>query len=169
MIETLAFRIAKSIKDIDPENTNSIEVMKFSLIILINNLLVISISIIFSMLFGYTITAIIGLLAFAILRLLTGGYHFKSALACTVTSITLILCIPLFPVSKMIISLLTILSLILIYFFAPSNIEDSSRIPKKYYPHLKLAALTLVGISVFIQSIPISIAFFIQSLTLIRR
>ncbi|NDI36773.1 accessory gene regulator B family protein [Chengkuizengella sediminis] len=169
MVEALAFRIAKSIKDVDPKNTASIEVMKFALVVLIDGFLVFSISLIISIILNQTVLTMLGLFSFVILRYITGGYHFKSALACSITSIIMVVLIPFISITGWMYELFAGLSILLILIFAPANLEGRTRIPKKFYPYLKLTAIVLVVSSYIIKSDPITLAFLIQSITLIGR
>jgi accessory gene regulator B len=62
----------------------------------------------------------------------------------------------------------TAVSLILILIYAPSGIERQSRIPRKYYPLLKLISFLLVASNLLIQADVLSVTFLIQALLLIK-
>nr|WP_318840804.1 hypothetical protein [Paenibacillus sp. BJ-4] len=61
----------------------------------------------------------------------------------------------------------SILSIILVLFYAPSRIEGRTRIPKRYYPLLKCIGVTLVALNLWMAFPVVAASFFAQSLTLI--
>lgn len=168
MIETLAEKISTYLKDQNEEETTSIAIMKYSLIIIINVLVTI--------IFSFTIGAITGKLletsvTFAIasiLRFISGGFHFKSATNCIVVSTILISCIPHIAISKEISFYFTLLGLILFIIYAPSNITGHTRIPEKYFPYLKLVSVVFVGCNLIIQNQIFALIFLLQGISLIR-
>lgn len=108
------------------------------------------------------------LIAFALLRQLSGGIHLKTGMGCVVvTSVafTFLSCISL---DSWWTSLLTAIALLLVLCFAPSRIEKHSRIPARFYPLLRLLASVLVCTNFIIGSSAVAVAFLVQSLTLIR-
>jgi accessory gene regulator B len=168
MIDTLAMRIATGIKNTNPEKTASIEVMQYALIGLINTSITVVLAFSFGLLTGKFSETVLFSLAFIILRSMTGGFHFGSSVKCTVVSTIMAAGFPHIPISVEMMFVFQILSLGLILLFAPSNIEGQTRIPTKYYPHLKIFSLLLVISNFFIGSPVIAFGFLVQSLTLIR-
>ena len=169
MIETIALKIATGIKRVNPEVPQSVERMEYALIILLNGVMVTIASLIVSAVLGTLQETIIFLIAFALLRQVSGGYHLSTALGCAIVSITLAAVIPLIPVTDNLCYVMSGISLILVAWFAPSKIENQSRIPRKYYPLLKAISIAIVCASVFIASPVITKALFVQALFLIRK
>ncbi|GED68455.1 hypothetical protein BRE01_21570 [Brevibacillus reuszeri] len=169
MIEAIALRIATGIKRINPEVPQSVERMEYALIILLNGVTVIIASLLIGAILGTLKATIIFLVAFALLRQVSGGYHLSSALGCAIVSITLAAVVPLIPVTDKLCQIMSGISLILVAWFAPSKIENQSRIPSKYYPLLKAISIAIVLASVFIAWPIITKALFVQSLFLIRK
>lgn len=169
MIESIALKIATRIKATAPEHPASINVLKFSLALILNAVFIITLTLGISLFTGRTEESAIILVSYAVLRQLSGGLHLKSGLQCvfvTTASFTVMSLIDLSPHG---LQLANIVSLILVLIFAPSNIENQSRIKKKHYPKLKLLSALLVLINVGIASPAIAISFLVQSLTLIRK
>lgn len=169
MIDGLAAKLANGIKKTNPEKTASVEVMQFALIILINGLITFVLALLIGFLTGKFVETVLILLAFILLRFVTGGFHFDSSIKCTVVSTGLAILLPHVPITfQMLNLLLGVLSLILILMYAPANIEGHTRIPPKFYPHLKVIALILVSSNFIIGSPSLSLGFFVQSLTLVN-
>ncbi|MNC48119.1 hypothetical protein D3C75_972150 [compost metagenome] len=61
----------------------------------------------------------------------------------------------------------TITAIMIISFLAPVGIERQSRIPVKYFPYMKLAALLLVASNFLILSPALALSFLAQSVTLV--
>ncbi len=169
MIDRWAYHAAKHIKQVVPQHAASIAVLTFSLSIVINTILIVLVTIFLSLLIGTFKQAMVIMVAFAVLRIFTGGYHLKSGLHCILVSSLLfvLLSIVTLPTSYCII--FTCMSIILISIYAPSNIDKHSRIPKKYYIWLKIMGGLLVATNLIFLSAPFALASFIQSLSLIRR
>ncbi|MFC6649843.1 accessory gene regulator B family protein [Paenibacillus rhizoplanae] len=92
----LASRIAVKIKNANPEETHSIEIMQYSLGIIFNTLLIIVSTAIISLTWGHFAESITFLLCFSILRLASGGFHLKTTMACNIVTILLSTLLPFF-------------------------------------------------------------------------
>lgn len=167
VIDSFANRIAVSIKKTNPEKTHSVEVMTFALIILINGLVSFSLAMLIGIITGYFLATLLAIVAFVLLRMCSGGYHFQSSVSCTIVSIAIFVLIPHIPMNYMWFLVLTGCSLMLILLYAPAQIEQHSNIPKKYYPLLKCIAFVLVCMNLVFQSPVLTLAFFGQALSLI--
>jgi accessory gene regulator B len=168
MLDSLANRIAISIKNANPEKTNSVEVLTFALILLINGLTSFAIALFIGALTGKFLLTALAIVSFVLLRFCSGGFHFQSSVTCTWVSSALFIIIPHIPINHTWVQILTVLSLLLILVYAPARIEQHSNIPRKYYPLLKCIALVLVGMNVIIQSPILTLAFFGQAVLLIH-
>ncbi|WP_342478503.1 accessory gene regulator B family protein [Paenibacillus sp. FSL H7-0350] len=163
----LSNKIASIIKQTNPQETSSIEIMQYSLNIILNSLVIIISSLLigwFTGSVGETATVLFG---FAFLRFMSGGKHLKTATACNAISITL--CSSLPHLSFLIENQLWIINLssfIIMLIFAP-NPDANVRIPLRIYPFLKVISLMMVTSNFFICSSVLGLAFFAQSLTVI--
>ena len=166
MIDSVALKLAEAIKRTEPSRTASIEVMKFSLIVLIHTAITFSIIALVGILTHSFMSTMMGLLAFIILRFVSGGLHLKKAINCSIVSVVLITTAPHVPLTKDITIIITIVSLIIILILAPANIENHARIPKKYFPLLKGISAVIVCANFFILSSTVALVFLIQAITL---
>lgn len=167
-IDSFAEGMARRIKKINSEETASIEVMKYGLLIFINFASIVTTSILISLIIGTFPETILVLFSFAILRALTGGYHLKSSASCIVVSTLIITVITLIPLNHSFFLLFNLLSILLILCFAPFGIENQSNVPKRYYPLLKWVSIVLVASNFLIKSDVLAVCFLAQSIMLIH-
>ncbi|QOS97590.1 accessory gene regulator B family protein [Brevibacterium sp. JNUCC-42] len=168
MIEKTAEKIAISIKSAGGQETASIDVLRYALIIVLNSLFVITISLTCGWITGKFIETLLMVLGFVILRLVSGGIHLHSSVLCTFVSILIFVTLPHVVINEQTSIYLLGTSIILALLFAPSRIEGHSRIDKKHYTALKLISIIIIGFDFFILSPALAKAFFIQSLSLIH-
>ncbi|ULO09165.1 accessory gene regulator B family protein [Paenibacillus sp. 19GGS1-52] len=168
-METLAYKIARTIKSINPEETHSIEIMKYSLTIILNTLTTFIISVLLGWLSGELEATIIVFFCLSLLRMLSGGVHFRTARACNIFSILLCTVIPhLSGYTLNYIWIINSLSLAIMFLFAP-NPDYNSQIPLRLYPLLKILSLLLVSSNFLIVSSTIGLSFLVQSWTIIPK
>ncbi|MGG1312854.1 MULTISPECIES: accessory gene regulator ArgB-like protein [Cohnella] len=168
MIEVLALRLAQRLKNAEPERTASVDVMKYSLIILLNlffTVLVIGLAGAITGKFGQTM---LGLAAFMALKFVSGGAHLRTALQCSVLSVVCMAAAPHIPMTEEWVQGTIIASAVLLLLFAPSNLKGHTRIPERYFPLLKLASVLIVSLNFFWLSSTVAVAQLIQSATTIR-
>ncbi|WP_179032168.1 accessory gene regulator ArgB-like protein [Paenibacillus kribbensis] len=168
MIETMASKLAKQIKDTVPDHPASVPVLQYALALIINASMIIILTLFASLFTGRMAEAATILITFALLRQISGGIHLKTGMACVVvTSVafTFLSCITL---DSWWTNLFTGIALMLVLCFAPSRIEKQSRIPARFYPLLRLLSSILVCTNFVIGSSVVAVAFMVQSLTLIR-
>jgi accessory gene regulator B len=166
MIQRIALNMARGIKKVVPDHPRDEEVLAFSISFLLNTLLIILLSLgisIFTDKLPETATALI---AYALLRQMSGGYHLESGLLCIAVSTAGITAISYSNFNELTIILLTGLSIILALIYAPSQLEGT-RIPTKYYPVLKIVSAIFISTNLLIMSSVLASCFFIQALTLI--
>lgn len=168
MISNLAERTATFIKTIDPEQTASVEVMKYGIIVLFNGISVIVLSLAGGMIGGKLYETMMTLAIFAIFRFVSGGYHFTSAWMCVPLSTAFMIIVPYIHVSYHWMIALTVCSFILTLRYAPGFIEGYTRIPVKMYPLLKVCSVAIVLSNFFFLSPIMSIVLFAQSILLIQ-
>lgn len=172
MIDALSMRLAVHVKALNPEETPSLEVMRYGIKFMIFNLITALSITVTALLFGNFEQALICMISFAILRSISGGYHIKTAGLCAVASAGIIQCgillEDLLNKYNNMYLIIGISTLVLVSIFSPSNIEEQTRIPKKYHGWLKVTSVLLVLSNIlWIHNILLASGFFIQSLTLI--
>jgi len=167
LFDKYALSIAHWIKKQNPEQTASVAVMQFALIGILNSgfvfLLVISIGVIT----GHFYESLTASLFFVGLHFFSGGHHFKSALMCTLFSSSMIIASILVDLNEFWLFILTIITIIIVVFFAPANIEGHARIPKKYFPILKLISVCIVLINLILKSDAAGFAMLFQACLLL--
>lgn len=168
MVDALAERIAITLKKTAPAETKSVDIMKYGLIVLMNGLSVIVLSLTVGWLMGNFRETLITLVSFIILRQLVGGFHFKSAIICIISSTTMLVVLPLIPLNQELTGILTLLSMFIISIYAPSNIEKQTRIPAQYHYILKILAVILVSSNLFFASPLLAKSFFSLSILTIQ-
>lgn len=168
MIEATAAKMAAHIKRTVPDHPASIGVLTYSLSIILNMLLIIALTIIVAIFTGRVGSAAVAMLTFALLRQATGGLHLKTGVGCVAVSTVLFTILSYAAFGAVWIISLTVVSVTLILFFAPSGIEKQSRIPRKHYGKLKWGSAAAVALSVLIMSPVVTAACCAQALTLIR-
>jgi accessory gene regulator B len=168
-IENLSNKIASKIKLANPDQTTDIEVMSFSLSFLINNILILVLLLLFGTVTDNIHHIIIAMVSFALLRIVTGGYHIKSSSLCVIVSTTILILISYATLNHPLLIGLNIISLILVAWFAPSKVENQTNIKKKYFPILKIIGTLIVLSNFYSLSGVMACAFFAQSLLLIYK
>jgi accessory gene regulator B len=168
MIESLAHRIAVAIKQAAPDHPASVQVLRFPIAVILNAVSIIVISILISLLTGRTSGVIMVLIWYAVLRQISGGVHLRSGDLCVVVSVTGVTLISFANFPSTVNLGLTFASVILAAIFAPSRIENQTRIPAKYHPVLKILSVILISVNLVLNSSVVATAFFVQSLTLIH-
>ncbi|WP_158602275.1 accessory gene regulator B family protein [Cohnella endophytica] len=167
MIENMALKLAIKIKNLEPNQTASVEVMKFSIEALLNNLITLVLVLVLAICTDSVFLALMGLIAFSVLRFFSGGYHFKNSITCSIVSTIIIFVSTQIELSHNYFVLLSVISLIIVLIYAPANIANHARIDSKYFPLLKIVATIIVLSSVIIVSSTVTLAVFFQSLTLL--
>ncbi|WP_179036357.1 accessory gene regulator ArgB-like protein [Paenibacillus sp. URB8-2] len=166
-MNSLANKIATAIKKTNPEQTCSIEVMQYSLGIILNTTLILFMTMIIGGATGHLTDSLIFLFSFALLRFCSGGFHLKTPASCNIVTTLLSTITPqLFTLTNRSLLILNIISFIIMMLFSP-NPDRNAQIPTKLYPALKIFSLLLIGYSIFSRSPVIGLAFFVQSLTVI--
>ncbi|MDP5275248.1 accessory gene regulator ArgB-like protein [Chengkuizengella axinellae] len=166
MIESFANKISQEIKKHEP--SADVEIMNYSLIVLLNTILVIVFTVIAGLLLGDLKGAIVAISSFALLRIFSGGFHFKSVDVCTIVSVLLFVLAFLINLSPTLVFTFNVISLLIVLIFSPSNVQKNTRIPKSVNPYFKVISVIIVSSNFVLQSSEIAFCFFIQAISLIR-
>ena len=169
MVEALAERLAAGIKRANPEQTVSIPVMKFALIIVINFMIPAMASLAVAAWTGKGLETLTAMGVLVALRMLSGGYHFEKPIPCMLMTFAIIAVPPHVELSERWTVLLTALSLILVILLAPSNMKGYNTIPENYYPLLKAASSIIVCGNFLFLSGTAAIVLAVQGITLLFR
>ncbi len=171
MIAVLSKRLAYRLKEIHPSHPISVEVLTYALATIINVAGTIIVSLTVAAILGQVLETILAMVAFAVLRALSGGIHLKSSVACILITSAGANLIPLAAeyVTPAMLVTMSVISMGLAAVFATRKIENQTRIPRRFFPHLRVLSVLLIGTNLIIQSPIIAVTFFIQSILLIRR
>lgn len=170
MIEWLASYLATRIRSVIPEHASGHAVLQYGLIIIINLFITLTLALFIGGMMNELSDTLIGILTFALLRAISGGFHLNTSIGCMILSVCIFTIIPLFSLSEEATVVLSLISLILFLILAPANLANQSRISPKHYPVLKVMSCLLVVLSYFVSSSVssvITLAVFIQALSLI--
>lgn len=168
MVEKLAFRLAHWLKSEIPDHPYSEARLQFGFHLFLNMVLTLLAATVLGLLFGNYRETMQVLFAFGLLRMISGGFHFKSASVCIVVSAGVAALLPFVELSNFYINILNIANMVLTIIYSPSRIEEQTRIPAKYFPLLKTGSTMLVASNFLFQSQLLAITWFIQALSLIR-
>lgn len=167
MIEAFATRIAVKLKEANPKETASVEVMRYALIGIIHNAITFATAFLIGLLLGELLGTFLAAVSFMALRFVSGGYHFKTPLSCFIFSTIIFISIPFITLNSDAYWIVNTISLVLAAIFAPSNIKEHIQVSEKYFPLFKLISVLIVGINYFFLHPVITLALFAQSVTLI--
>lgn len=170
MIDSLAQKLAVTIKGANPDHPASLNVLKFSLGIVLNFVFIVLLSLTGAAILGVIKETVIVMVSFALLRQLSGGVHLRSGMACIIVSTIGILLISYLANhldSKAILTLNGV-NVMLAGVFAPSRIEKQTRINKRYFPILKILSTLIVASNFLFNSPILAATFCVQCLTLIK-
>lgn len=166
MIDSIASKIARTIKNTDPDNTVSVEVMKYALIIYFNTLLIMIEALCIGWITGKFQETVVTLTAIVILRLFSGGIHMRTTLGCNIVSVCIVTLIPHIPVNGLLTNIFTLACVPIIVILSP-NIDSQTYIDKKYYKYLKAISLIIVCSNFVFHSPLLGLSFLVQCATLI--
>lgn len=167
MIEEVAGVIASKIKRANPEETHSVEVMTYSLAVILNFVFALLITLIVSWISGDVQKSLISFSAFVALRFFSGGHHLKSIDLCTIVSSAIFILLPFIEYGEKVVIAITILSAALAWGYAPySKSLRYNDVVKKYAKYVSIA---LILSNLIVLNCVISSTFLVQSVLLIHR
>jgi len=141
----------------------SVPVILFALQIITNTVSITVATLVIGLLTGSIGQTALTVVAFAIIRYLSGGYHLKINAACIVVSTAILAVIPHITLGETANFSLTVVSVIIFALFAPSNYDKYARMPRRYYPLLKIVSIGLVAVNLGVRSDVLALTYIIQS------
>jgi accessory gene regulator B len=162
-IDHTALSITNFIRSNNPA-ASSEKVLFYALCQLINSLVSIITTLFICAITGHIIDALIAILSFLTIRFVSGGAHMTTSIGCSILSIVILTfsvhaSFSYFPIGV----ILDILSIVILFRNAPQGIKNMSRIDIKFYPLLKVIALSLVLINFIFQLQSLSIIYCIAA------
>ncbi|MEW9698003.1 accessory gene regulator B family protein [Paenibacillus sp. SI8] len=154
----------------DPDERRGHENLVYQYAVTINFVSIVVLTLIFGWLTGRLSDTLIAGAAFTVLRVSSGGFHFKSLDLCAIVTAVIYAAIPFIPISLSYVPILNVASVVLVAFLAPTNLRntawtDSARAKLTF----KIVAIAIVSVNFAIESPIIAGAFLAQALTLIPR
>lgn len=167
LLNRMATSLHGSMVEAGVEKPASVPVLQYALHIVFNTLGGVLLSLLVGWLTGNIGATALTLVAFAILRFLTGGYHLKSGMACVIVSAAIISAIPHVGLPEFWTYIVTAAALVITAIKAPANYDKYARMPKRYYPLLKLIACGVIAVNFAVGSEVLAITYIIQALLLL--
>ncbi|WP_088832767.1 accessory gene regulator ArgB-like protein [Paenibacillus tyrfis] len=171
MIESMAKKWVNWIKATDPEFPISREVLEYAALVTLNLGSVLFLSLIIGLISGKSIETLMGLSAFVILRMFSGGFHFKSLDVCAIISAILVTPIPHITMlldERVVTMTINGVSLIVVALKAPTSLKNT-RYTDRIRPIFKAVSILIVSSNFFFQSPVLTLSFFTQALLLLPR
>lgn len=169
MINRLAQQTAIAIKNAVPNHPASVPVLKYALEAVYNTVFIIFFSLVIGVVTGRAMEVASVLICFATLRQITGGIHLRSNTLCVLISTAGSSALSFVHFGTTTIYIVSAIAAVLTFIYAPSRLNQHSRLPKQYYPALKYAGVGLIALTLFFQSAPVAASVLIQSFTLIKQ
>jgi len=168
MIQKLSLKIANFIRA-NNEKAASMEVLMFSLEVVLNAILVTLMIVTASIITGKFVEAMILLWSFVILRFFSGGMHLPTSKWCNAISTGLFVVLMHLPTPYWHVGFaLNLLALLIVVVYAPTkDIMHLNLLGPKYTIHFKIASIALVAVNFWIQSPLMAMAYFSQAFTLL--
>lgn len=167
MIETFSERISGYLYDRNERNDVSKEVMKYALISIMTNTATIILSLCIGLIDGKFKETCIALIVTAALRLLAGGRHLSSPVLCIIASSAVVAVVPFIPLNTPLIYACSVVSILLVWRYAPVDFKNNTRISDKTLTIMKYTGMALILSNLLIQSEILAVSWFIVALTLI--
>jgi accessory gene regulator B len=154
MIETAAYNIAERLNKYTDNKKINIDLVRYRIAEILHLIVIFSVSIAISIFTGKTVDTILALIAFGILRNLSGGFHLKTLEGCEIFTIAMVTAITFIHTSNTM--LINLVTLILLIIFSRKKLN------------YKVVSILLVASNFIVQSDIVAISFLAQSLTLIN-
>jgi accessory gene regulator B len=158
--------MATGIKNKVPDHPASHAVLKFAIAVILNVTFIILLTLGASLFTHRTTEAVVILISFALLRQVSGGAHLRSGTMCVLFTTLLFTLLSYADFSEAYIQVMNVISLALVLWLAPIGIDRQTRIPKRYWPVLKVIAAVLTASNFIIGSPVMAVSFFAQSISL---
>lgn len=169
MIDKISMQLSVVLKRKFPNGLPELETINYVHKFFISNVIPIVLILLIALSTGSLASVALSLFGFAFLRLFSGGLHLKSVAACAILSAVVVFIIPLLgEIMNSYTHLLIIITAIIVSIYAPSNIRKQTRIPEKYFIHLKIISILIVVSNLLIESSVLAVAYLVQAVTLIR-
>ncbi|MFC5652926.1 accessory gene regulator ArgB-like protein [Paenibacillus solisilvae] len=168
MIDAISKKLAINLKNAVPDHPYSEAKLQFGIHLLLNTSFTITMAVILGLVFIALPETMLCLFSFALLRMVSGGYHFNSAVLCITVSAAVAVSLPFIAISDKLLIAINASNVILAFLFAPSRIEGQTRIPKRYFKLLKWITCCIAASNFIFNSPLLGLTWLLQTASLIR-
>lgn len=152
MIDKISMRFSLFLKSKFPKELPEVATINYVHKFFLSNVLPIILILFIANILDNFNSVFIALIAFALLRSTSGGLHLKSLGACLILSTLVILLIPILgDYIENNVFLITVLTSLIVAYYAPSNIRNQTLIPEKYFLYLKITSVLMVMSNLFLK------------------
>ncbi|MBD8839409.1 accessory gene regulator B family protein [Paenibacillus sp. CFBP 13594] len=169
MIDEFSTRLSVRLVEKYPKEMPSLGITRYGIKFIISNVLPMLILLIIGLMFNLVSEIFICLISFSSLRMVSGGYHAKEPEICLlISTVTIVLIAKLGYIMSDYTMLLSLVSLILVLIYAPSNIENQTKILVEHFKYLKMISVLIIAIGFLTNNYLVISSLFVQSSLLIR-
>ncbi|WP_311078193.1 accessory gene regulator B family protein [Paenibacillus polymyxa] len=170
LIDNIADKSSFYLKNKYRDELPSEQIIRYALKLIILNVIPVLIVVFVATYLNIVPQSITALISFSLLRMFSGGFHFKSAEYCIVFSSLMIIVISKFGFLLSDCSfIMYCVCIVLVMIYAPSKIKEQTRVKEEYFHRFKIISLVIVSLF-YIWDNPVSnLAILVQSLLLIYR
>lgn len=169
MIDNLATKVSRTLVDRFPNELPPFGITRYGIKFILSNLVPLLSLLLIGWILDTVYEIIVCYVSFASLRMVSGGYHAKMPEVCLIISTALITLIAKFGhIMIEYVHILNLVSLALVIIYAPSNIENQTKILKSNFKFLKLISIMIVLVGFVLNDVLVSASLLVQSLLLIR-
>ncbi|WP_123039899.1 accessory gene regulator ArgB-like protein [Cohnella candidum] len=167
MIERWAASLAVAIRNNGGDERVSVDVLRFSAILILGTLFILFGTGIVGLIFSRTADAYLVLAVIGALRYFSGGWHMKTGMQCVFFTVGVVTAILLMPqLSQTFLWAINILSIFLNFCFSPTGNGQKIR-SKKQWHIFKWISVAIVVFTAQLQDSIVSLSILCQSLTLV--
>ncbi|ASS66253.1 accessory gene regulator B family protein [Paenibacillus sp. RUD330] len=168
MIEQASRKLATYIKEADPEGPSSVEVMAWVIGLALNFFLALVLTAVAGLSTDNLGQTLFAFFSFCLIRFLSGGHHLNSLTWCSIVTALLIFPIPLIDLSKTIVLILSVISVLMFLYFAPFRKQDTN-LSHEMSQRMKFLAVLLILSNLYFLNPILALVFFFQSTLLVHK
>lgn len=169
MIDKFVNNLALSLVAQYPNELPPYGITRYGLKFICTNIIPIGLLLLVGLILNNYNNVLVSVISFSVLRMTSGGYHSKFPEICLLYSTMIIITVASFGSAFSGFEwIMSLISMILVVIYAPSNIENQTKILQKYFKLLKYISVLTVLIGSLFQNPIVSASMLAQSLLLIR-
>jgi accessory gene regulator B len=167
MIDKLGDTIAHWIYRHDQGSNARLDELTYGIAHALNTFIPVVLTLIIASILDRTAETLIGMIAFALFRSLTGGYHFRNPTTCTLATVVILTTLPILKYDQCYF-IYNALAILFTTVFSICEKTEHTNLQHKNKSLLTMIAILTVHLNYVIGSDLLSIAFLVQSVTIIH-